>query len=130
MAKKSRRSRITSGFSRAGGFLGLKSVKDVGEVAVTASGSNYLASVVATAVGMSSHRFLRPLIATALAYFMSRKTIITPTVIGAILISLAQAGFNIPILSNMTNNRIVGGTTNPERGQQNITQLNTLGRLP
>lgn len=125
----SRRSKIKRGFSRAGGLLGIKSVKDVGEVAVTSAGSNYFANVIATAVGMSNHRFLRPLIAGGLAFVMSRKTLRNATVIGAMLIALSQAGFNIPILSNMQG-RVASNQTNPQRGQQNISQFNTLGRLP
>ena len=78
---------------------------------------------------MSNHRFLRPLIAGGLAFVMSRKTLRNATVIGAMLIALSQAGFNIPILSNMQG-RVASNQTNPQRGQQNISQFNTLGRLP
>ena len=122
-----KRSKLRRTFSRAGGVLGLKTAKDLGEVAVTSAGSNYFANVISTAVGMSSHRFMRPLIAGGLAWVMSRRNLRNATVIGAVLIALSQAGFNIPILSNMTNR---SGTNNPERGQQTITSMNTLGRLP
>tara|TARA_R110002020_G_scaffold448393_2_gene661205 strand:+ start:1208 stop:1585 length:378 start_codon:yes stop_codon:yes gene_type:complete len=125
MAKKSR---IKSSFSRAGSILGLKSIKDVGEVAITSAGSNYFANVIATATSMQNHRYVRPLIAGVLSYFISRRNLRTATLIGSVLIALSQAGFNIPILSNMSMSS--GGTNNPQRGQQTITSMNTLGRLP
>lgn len=121
-----KKSRIRSTFSRAGGVLGLKSLKDVGEVAVTSAGSNYFANVITTAANMQNYRFIRPMIAGVLSYFISRRNLRTATLIGSVLIALSQAGFNIPILSNMTGS----GSTNPERGQQTITSMNVLGRLP
>ena len=123
MAKKSR---IKSSFSRAGSILGLKSIKDVGEVAITSAGSNYFANVIATAAGKQNHRYVRPMIAGVISYFISRRNLRTATLIGSVLIALSQAGFNIPILSNMTGS----SSTNPERGQQTITSMNVLGRLP
>tara|TARA_B100000470_G_C19708590_1_gene354391 strand:+ start:560 stop:934 length:375 start_codon:yes stop_codon:yes gene_type:complete len=120
------KSRIKSSFSRAGSVLGLKSIKDIGEVAITSAGSNYFANVIATATSMQNHRYVRPLIAGVLSYFISRRNLRTATLIGSVLIALSQAGFNIPILSNMTGS----SSTNPERGQQTITSMNVLGRLP
>ncbi len=124
MAK--RRKKIKRALSRAGGFLGIKSVKDVGEVAVTSAGSNYFANIVATAVGMGGNRWVRPALAGLIGYIISRKNVRSATILGSVLIALSQAGI-IGSLGGL--GRTIGGTNNPARGQEAMTQANILGRL-
>jgi len=125
LAKKKK---IYSGLRKAGGFIGIKSVKDVGEVAVTSAGSNYFANVVASAVGnLGGSRFIRPVIAGLIAVLISRKQLRTASVVGSMLIGLSQAGV-IGSLGGL--GRTIGGTNNPARGQEQMSQANILGRLP
>lgn len=124
MAKKKKPSRL----SRAGGFFGIKTIKDVGEVAVTSAGSNYFANVAASAVGnFGGSRFIRPVIAGLISILISRKQLRTATVVGSMLIGLSQAGV-IGSLGGL--GRTTSGTNNPARGQETMLQANILGRLP
>ena len=122
------RKKIKSGLRRTGGFIGIKSVKDVGEVAVTSAGSNYFSNIVASALGnMGGGRYIRPVLSGLIGYLISRKQLRVATVIGSMLIGLSQAGV-IGSLGGL--GRTIGGTNNPERGQQTMLQANILGRLP
>jgi len=121
-----KRKKIKRALSRAGGFLGIKSVKDVGEVAVTSAGSNYFANIVATAVGMGGNRWVRPALAGMIGYIISRKNVRSATILGSVLIALSQAGV-IGSLGGL--GRTIGGTNNPARGQEQMSQANILGRL-
>jgi len=118
------RKKIKSGFRRTGGFIGIKSVKDVGEVAVTSAGSNYFSNIVASALGnMGGGRYIRPVLSGLIGYLISRKQLRVATVIGSMLIGLSQAG----VIGSLGLGR---SNTNPARGQQSINQPNILGRLP
>ena len=123
-----KRKKIKSAFKRTGGFIGIKSVKDVGEVAVTSAGSNYFSNVVASALGnMGGGRFIRPVLSGLIGYMISRKQLRVATVIGSMLIGLSQAGV-IGSLGGL--GRSMSGTNNPMRSQQAMNQPNILGRLP
>jgi hypothetical protein len=123
-----KRKKIYGGLRKAGGFIGIKSVKDVGQVAVTSAGSNYFANVLASALGnVGGSRFIRPVIAGLIAVLISRKQLRTASVVGSMLIGLSQAGV-IGSLGGI--GRTVSGTNNPPRGQQAMNQPNILGRLP
>lgn len=121
------RRKIKSGFRRAGGFLGLKSFKDLAEVAVSSAGANYFANVGATATGIQS-QWIRPLMAGLIGYIVSPRSRRNATILGSVIIALSQAGI-IGSLGGITG-RVIGGTTNPARGQQKMSSLNVLGRLP
>lgn len=122
-----KRKKFRRAISRTGGFLGIKSAKDVGEVAVTSAGSNYFSNIVASAVGMGGNRWIRPIVASLIGYLISRRQLRVSTVIGSALIGLSQAGV-IGSLGGI--GRTISGTNNPPRGQQAMNQPNILGRLP
>ena len=121
------RRKIKNAARRAGGFLGLKSFKDLAEVAVSSAGANYFANVGATATGIQS-QWIRPLMAGLIGFIVSPRSRRNATILGSVIIALSQAGI-IGSLSGVTG-RVIGGTTNPARGQQKMSSLNVLGRLP
>ena len=124
----SRKSKIAR---KAKSFLGIgANLKDIGNVAVTALGSNYLANVVTGALGtLGQNRWTRPVIAGLVGYMISSRSKKNATAIGALLIGLLQSG---ALGSNLLGSLggVIGGTTNPARGQERMTGLNVLGRLP
>ena len=123
-----KRKKIKSALRRTGGFIGIKSPKDVGEVAVTSAGSNYFSNIIASALGnIGGGRFIRPVLSGLIGYLISRKNLRVATVIGSMLIALSQAGI-IGGLGGV--GRTISGTNNPPRGQQSMNQPNILGRLP
>ena len=123
-----KRKKFRSALKRTGGFIGIKSVKDVGEVAVTSAGSNYFSNIVASALGnMGGGRYIRPVLSGLIGYLISRKQLRVATVIGSMLIGLSQAGV-IGSLGSL--GRTMSGTNNPARSQQSMNQPNILGRLP
>ena len=123
-----RRSRVKSGFKRAGGFLGLGSAKDLGNVVVSSLGANQLANFMVGLSGrLGTMPYMRPVIAGLIGYVISSRSKRNATALGALFIALAQTGA-IGSLGGLAN--VVGGTNNPARGQQKMTSLNVLGRLP
>lgn len=123
MAK--RRAKIKRGFKRAGGFLGLGSLTDLAHVAVTSAGANYFANIGASALGgLGGNRWSRPVLAGLIAYVLSPRNKKNATIIGSVLIALSQAG----VIGSLGG--ILGGSTNPNRGQTSVNQPNILGRLP
>ena len=119
--------RVKRGIRRAGGFLGLKSFKALADVAVSYAGANYFANVGASATGIQS-QWIRPIMAGLIGYIVSPRSRRNATILGSVIIALSQAGI-IGSLGGLTRG-IVGGTTNPPRGQQKMSSLNVLGRLP
>ena len=73
--------RIRRGISRAGGSLGIKSLKDLGSVAVESAGSNYFANVGASATGIQS-QWIRPVMAGLIGYIISPKSRRAATIVG------------------------------------------------
>ena len=66
-----------------------------------------------------------------IGYIVSPRSRRNATILGSVIIALSQAGI-IGSLGGLTRG-ITGGTTgtnNPPRGQQKMSQLNVLGRLP
>tara|TARA_Y100001938_G_C8041996_1_gene406656 strand:- start:390 stop:764 length:375 start_codon:yes stop_codon:yes gene_type:complete len=122
-----RRAKVKRAVSRAGGFLGIKSLTDLLRVVVTSAGSNYFANVGATATGVGNSQYVRPLLSGLIAYLIAPKSQRNASVIGSVVIALSQAGI-IGSLGGL--GKIMGGGTNPARGQSSINQLNILGRLP
>jgi hypothetical protein len=119
--------RVKRGIRKAGGILGLNSLTDLADVAVSSAGANYFANVGASATGIQS-QWIRPVMAGLIGYIVSPKRRRNATILGSIIIALSQAGI-IGSLGGMTRG-IIGGTTNPPRGQQKMSSLNVLGRLP
>jgi|GEM_PF-3308945 len=122
--------RVKRGFQRAGGFLGLKSFKDLADVAVSSAGANYFANVGASATGIQS-QWIRPIMAGLIGYIVSPRSRRNATILGSVIIALSQAGI-IGSLGGLTRGITGGtsGTNNPARGQQKMSSLNVLGRLP
>ena len=79
--------RVRRGFARAGGFLGLKSFKDLAEVAVSSAGANYFANVGASATGIQS-QWIRPIMAGLIGYIVSPRTRRNATILGSVIICL------------------------------------------
>tara|TARA_R100001530_G_C4174546_1_gene117626 strand:- start:27 stop:404 length:378 start_codon:yes stop_codon:yes gene_type:complete len=122
------RRKIKSGFKRAGGLFGLGSPKDLGNVVITSLGSNQLANyLVALSGRFGTMPYMRPIIAGLIGYVISSRSKRNATALGSLFIALAQSG-GLGMLSGLTGGS--SGTNNPARGQQKMTSLNVLGRLP
>lgn len=123
-----RRSRAKSAVKRAGGLFGLGSAKDLGNVVVSSLGANQLANFMVGLSGrLGTMPYMRPVIAGLIGYVISSRSKRNATALGALVIALAQSGA-IGSLGGIAN--VVSGTNNPARGQQKMTSLNVLGRLP
>ena len=123
--------RVKRGFQRAGGFLGLKSFKDLAEVAVSSAGANYFANVGASATGIQS-QWIRPIMAGLIGYIVSPRTRRNATILGSVIIALSQAGI-IGSLGGITKGITQGvgfSGTSPEKVQAKNLNLNVLGALP
>lgn len=119
--------RVKRGLKKAGGVLGLNNLTDLADVAVSSAGANYFANVGASATGVQS-QWIRPVMAGLIGYIVSPKRRRNATILGSVIIALSQAGI-IGSLGGLTRG-ITGGTNNPARGQQKMSSLNVLGRLP
>ena len=119
--------RVKRGFQRAGGFLGLKSFKDLAEVAVSSAGANYFANVGASATGIQS-QWIKPIMAGLIGYIVSPRSRRNATILGSVIIALSQAGI-IGSLSGITKGVGFSGTS-PEKVQAKNLNLNVLGALP
>ena len=82
--------RVKRGIRRAGGFLGLKSFKDLADVAVSSAGANYFANVGASATGIQS-QWIRPIMAGLIGYIVSPRSRRNATILGSVIIALSQA---------------------------------------
>ena len=123
-----RRSRAKSVVKRAGGLFGLGSAKDLGNVVVSSLGANQLANFMVGLSGrLGTMPYMRPVIAGLIGYAISSRSKRNATALGSLFIALAQSGA-IGSLGGLAN--VVGGTNNPPRGQQKMTSVNVLGRLP
>ena len=67
--------RIRRGLKKAGGFLGLSNVKDLGNVVISSLGSNQLANfVVALSGRLGTMPYMRPLMAGLIGYVISSRS--------------------------------------------------------
>ena len=71
--------------------------------------------------------YMRPIIAGLIGYVISSRSKRNATALGSLFIALAQSG-GMGLLSGLTGGS--SGTNNPARGQQKMSSLNVLGRLP
>lgn len=123
-----RRSKAKSAVKRAGGIFGLGSAKDLGNVVVSSLGANQLANYMIGLSGrLGTMPYMRPVIAGLIGYVISSRSKRNATALGSLFIALAQSG-GLGILSGLSGGS--SGTNNPPRGQQKMTSLNVLGRLP
>ena len=125
------RRKISRGLSRAGGFLGLKSVKDLGSFAVESAGANYFANIGASATGIQS-QWIRPIMAGLIGYIVSPRSRRTATILGSVIIALSQAGVigSLGGLTKGVSQSIGFSGTSPEKVQARNLNLNVLGALP
>tara|TARA_R100000808_G_scaffold10936_2_gene28630 strand:- start:401 stop:766 length:366 start_codon:yes stop_codon:yes gene_type:complete len=116
--------RIRNAGKKAGSLFGIKGFSDLAKVVVTSAGSNYFANQ-ATRIFNVQNQWIRPVVASLVAWSISNRSNRNINVLGALVLSLAQAG----IISSLNLGSLTG-SSNPARGQSSINQLNVLGRLP